>query len=238
MPANSIDLSIIHFFNQFCRRSELFDRGIAILVNNTLLKGGILMIVLWYQWYQPANKFIKDQHTRRVQIISTICGCFASMFTVRMLTKILPFRTRPILEAGNHLIAAYGLSGNFVDNTNSFPSDHASLFFGLAAGIFLISARLGFASLVYVLLVIAFPRIYLGWHYPSDILGGAFIGVFFILVANMNFFKVAVSERIYKLSEDYPQLFYPIFFLLTYQIATLFEGIRTIIEFMLHPYRN
>ncbi len=238
MPANNIDLDIIHCFNQFCRRSELFDRGVVMIVNNTLLKGGVLMLLLWYLWYLPPHKVIKDQHNRRLQIISTIWGCFVSMFTIRGLTKLLPFRTRPILDASNNLVAAHGLSGNFVDNTSSFPSDHASLFFGLVTGIFLISRRLGIASFLYVLLVVAFPRIYLGWHYPSDILGGAIIGMAFILIANLSFFKVAVSERLYKVSETHPQVFYPVFFLLTYQIATLFEGMRTIIEFIIHPYTN
>ena len=196
------------------------------------------MILLWYEWFLPANKLFKSQRETRLQIISTICGCFASMFTVRILTKILPFRSRPILEAGNHLLAAYGLRVNLVDNTSSFPSDHASLFFALVTGIFLISKRLGLVSLVYVLLVIVFPRLYLGWHYPSDILGGAFIGMCFILAANMKVFKTTISEKIYNFSEAYPQIFYPIFFLLTYQIATLFEGIRTIGEFIVHPYTS
>ena len=196
------------------------------------------MILLWYVWFLPPKKTTDSLHTIKLKIISTLCGCFASMFMVRVLTKVLPFRARPILNPSNHLNAAYGLSGNFVDNTNTFPSDHASLFLGLVTGFFLISRRLGLISLAYALLVIIFPRIYLGWHYPSDILGGAFIGIFFILAANMNFFKTTVSEKIYQFSESYPQIFYPLFFLLTYQIATLFEGVRTIGEFILHPYTN
>jgi undecaprenyl-diphosphatase len=232
MPANSFDLQIVHFFNQFCGRSVVFDKAMVVLVNNTLLKGGILMILLWYEWFLRT----KDSFIKRRQIISMLCGCFISMFTVRLLTKILPFRARPILEPDNHLLAAIGLNTKLVDNTNSFPSDHASLFFGLVAGMFYVSKRMGLFSLVYVMLIIVLPRIYLGWHYPTDIIGGAVIGIFFVFVANMEFFRIKVSEMILKYADTHPHIFYPVFFLLTYQIATLFEGIRTVGSFVLHPY--
>jgi len=239
MPVNNFDYQVVHFFNQFCRQSELFDRGIVILVNNTLLKGGVLMMLIWFEWYRPLkNNFTKNQHTIRQHIISTLCGCFVSMFSVRVLTKILPFRARPILNVDNHLLPAFGLGSNFVDNTNSFPSDHASLFFGLVAGMFFVSRRAGFLSLIYVTLFVMFPRVYLGWHYPTDILAGAFLGAFFVCAANMDFFRTSISERILKYAEAHPHIFYPIFFLFTYQIATLFEGIRTIGEFIIHPYSS
>jgi len=239
MPVNSFDYQVVHFFNQFCRRSELFDRGIVVLVNNTLLKGGVLMILIWFEWYRPSkDNFTKSQRSKRQHIISTLCGCFISMFSVRALTKILPFRARPILNPENHLIPAFGLSDNFVDNTNSFPSDHASLFIGLATGMFFVSRRAGIFSLLYVVVVVLFPRIYLGWHYPTDILGGAFLGAFFVSIANMDFFTTSTSEKVLNFADTHPEIFYPVFFLLTYQIATLFEGIRTVGSFILHPYRG
>ena len=237
MAVNNFDYQIVHYLNQFCRRSELFDKAMVVVVNNTLLKGGLMMLVFWYEWFLvPKDKFTKNQQTIRLQIISALSGCCVSMFTVRVLTRILPFRARPILNPDNHLLAAFGLNTNLVDNTNSFPSDHASLFFGLAMGLFFLSWRLGLLSFLYVTVVVVFPRIYLGWHYPSDIAGGAVMGIFFVSLANMAFFKRTVSERILSFADVHPQLFYPFFFLLTYQIATLFEGVRTLASFVFHPY--
>jgi undecaprenyl-diphosphatase len=63
----------------------------------------------------------------------------------------------------------------------SFPSEHATGAFALAAGIGLYRARFGFVLLV-LAMWIAFARVFVGIHYPGDVAGGAAIG---ILVALM-----------------------------------------------------
>lgn len=69
-----------------------------------------------------------------------------------------------------------GLGANLLHHLpeNSFPSDHATLMFALAFG--LIAApplRRAGGILVMLALAVSWARIYLGAHYPSDILGGA-----------------------------------------------------------------
>jgi undecaprenyl-diphosphatase len=58
----------------------------------------------------------------------------------------------------------------------SFPSEHASGAFALAAGIGLYRARLGLVLLI-LSTWIAFSRVFVGIHYPGDVAGGAAIGV-------------------------------------------------------------
>ena len=58
----------------------------------------------------------------------------------------------------------------------SFPSDHATAAFGLAAGALFYRPRLG-AILLVLAAIIAFSRVYVGVHYPGDVLGGAAIGI-------------------------------------------------------------
>ena len=52
------------------------------------------------------------------------------------LTYILPYRPRPLFGAGEHFLVPYGLeaSPDPAGATNSFPSDHATLFVGKPAG--------------------------------------------------------------------------------------------------------
>lgn len=59
---------------------------------------------------------------------------------------------------------------------SSFPSDHATAAFAIAAGIGLYRARLG-VMLLALAFSIAFARVYVGVHYPVDVAGGAALGI-------------------------------------------------------------
>jgi undecaprenyl-diphosphatase len=62
----------------------------------------------------------------------------------------------------------------------SFCSSHAANMFGIATVVFLLG-RKSYPKIICFLLIwaslISYSRIYLGVHYPSDVLAGAFIGI-------------------------------------------------------------
>ncbi|MFF5159063.1 phosphatase PAP2 family protein [Streptomyces sp. NPDC000348] len=60
-------------------------------------------------------------------------------------------------------------------NDYSFVSDHATLCMSLAVGLFLVNRRLGIIGLVLGLLG-GFIRVYMGVHYPTDVVGGLALG--------------------------------------------------------------
>jgi membrane-associated phospholipid phosphatase len=57
----------------------------------------------------------------------------------------------------------------------SFPSDHATMAGAVAAGLLLVSWRLGLLA-VAAAAVMGFARIYIGAHYPLDVLAGFTVG--------------------------------------------------------------
>jgi membrane-associated phospholipid phosphatase len=63
----------------------------------------------------------------------------------------------------------------------SFPSDHATGAFALAVGIWLYDRTLGSILLV-AAAIVAFSRVYVGTHYPGDVVGGALIGTAAVVV--------------------------------------------------------
>jgi membrane-associated phospholipid phosphatase len=57
----------------------------------------------------------------------------------------------------------------------SFPSDHAVMGGAAAAGLLLVNRRLGLLAALAAALM-AFARVYIGAHYPWDVLGGLALG--------------------------------------------------------------
>ena len=56
-----------------------------------------------------------------------------------------------------------------------FPSDHAVMAGAVAAALFFVSRRLAWVGVV-LALVMAFARVYVGVHYPADVLAGLAVG--------------------------------------------------------------
>ena len=57
----------------------------------------------------------------------------------------------------------------------SFPSDHATVVGAVAAGLLLTNRRIGLIAAVLAVLM-AFTRVYVGAHYPGDVIAGLALG--------------------------------------------------------------
>jgi len=57
----------------------------------------------------------------------------------------------------------------------SFPSDHATMAGAVTVGLLLVSWRLGLLA-AFAAVVMAFARVYIGAHYPHDVLAGLALG--------------------------------------------------------------
>lgn len=84
----------------------------------------------------------------------------------------------------------------------SFPSGHTTASFGAAAALLYADKKFGIAAYI-IAAIIAFSRMYLYVHYPTDILGGIAVGTlsFFIVITvykHINWEKAA--SRLHKKS--------------------------------------
>jgi membrane-associated phospholipid phosphatase len=220
---NSFDSSIILYVNQFARRSALFDEAIRATAQLDLLKGGLFIFLFAWFWCTKAV----DRQRHREVIFATIVASFCAIILGRLLALGLPFRVRPMNRTDIAFVAPYGEILPF-RGWSAFPSDHAMLFAALATGLWFISPVVGLVMHVYAATFIGLPRLYLGWHHPTDLLGGAALGILLGVVANSTSVRPRITRLPLRLAEVRPSLFYALSIFVLSQLANMFYDVRTV----------
>jgi undecaprenyl-diphosphatase len=104
----------------------------------------------------------------RIVFLSLISAVF-SRFAVADFIRWLWFRSRPFVGHNVNLLVSHNAS------EASFPSGHASFYFALSTVIFLFNKKLGIFFYISSFLI-CLGRVFVGIHWPSDILAGAIVG--------------------------------------------------------------
>ena len=125
-------------------------------------------------WMVLGVYFLYRKDTRTLGAV-LLLGLGICMLLGNGIIKNVVQRPRPFMDYPFDLIIG--------DPTGwSFPSGHTTGAFTAATCVFLFNRKLGAALYGYAALV-AFSRMYLYVHYPTDILGGIVLGVFSALLA-------------------------------------------------------
>jgi undecaprenyl-diphosphatase len=159
----SIDLAIFYFVNHTISTGFL-DKFFSIItnVNNWYIAYLILLGIL----------FFKGGRVGKIAVLGVIILITVTDQTGYKLLKEFFERARPC-NALSDVLTPLGCTGSF-----SFPSNHAINNFAAAAFFSKLFPRYKVVLFVTASLV-AISRVYLGLHYPSDIIAGAAIGMIF-----------------------------------------------------------
>jgi undecaprenyl-diphosphatase len=174
---DNVDLSILRFLTGFAGRSHVFDHFINALSRLDIFKGVALMCLFWYGWAErPAGDTNYAQEERQKRLVRVLIGTILMGALSRVLQVSLQFHQRPVLShlGLNFPLPDFDASG--LNSWNSFPSDHAMFFFALGTGLWSVNRTVGLIAFIWTLAVIDLPRVYLGIHYPSDVVFGALFG--------------------------------------------------------------
>ena len=165
-----MDETVFLWLNGFVGRAPAFDAVIELVASDYLVPVALALTLL-------ALWFAGDTASRsRYQygIIAAVFAVALSNGSIEILNNFV-FRDRPFVDHEVSLL--------FYEPTDSsFPANAAALAFGVSAAVWAFNRRVG-SALLAVSLLYAFSRVYVGVHYPFDVIAGGLIGVVAAVVA-------------------------------------------------------
>ncbi len=221
------DELIFGWFNQWNGRFDALDVFLKYS-EGVYVKALPFMLVVWALWFLPSSR--EERTATRERLIAVLLATLPIIAITRAFANFLPYSARPIHSEGVFVNLRAGQSRIELDGWNSMPSDHASLFIGLAVGILLVDRRFGVFALFWAVFAVSMPRIVSGFHWPSDILAGALIGGGFALVLVPLLTRVVRWARIVPFFQAREALGYPLLFLATFEIAQMFHATRAVVR--------
>jgi len=143
----------------------------------------------------------------------------------RTLATWLPFRVRPLDDPDLAFAPPYGIhdAPTFSD-LSAFPSDHAVMFTALATGALLVSRRAGLVLFLHAAVLVLPVRLYLGLHWPSDVLAGAVFGAALTVLFVRTPLRRWIARPFLAWERRHAASFYALFFLLMFEVAELFDS--------------
>jgi len=229
----ALDDRCLLWLNGFVGRWPLFDRIVGFLLDTDELKFGVLVAIFYWLWF----RYDPPDQRKRAILATTALGSLVAVLATRVLVILLPFRDRPLVrpELHLHLPLDPDLS---LRTWSAFPSDHAVLSFALATGFWMVSRPTGIFAFIHSALIICMPRMYYGLHHPSDLLGGALIGILFVRLLTLEVVSRPVMVRVLYLEQRHRGVFYLCFFLLLQQMVVLFNNLRAVISLLMKLLRS
>lgn len=123
-----------------------------------------LVLAVAGQWWRNGDR----NHIRHVLVASGLS--FLIGLAINQVILLLVHRIRPYDAGISHLLIAPSADP-------SFPSDHATATFAIAAAFLLHGMRRAGIWFLAAAMLVSVSRVYVGTHYVGDVLGGALTGI-------------------------------------------------------------
>jgi undecaprenyl-diphosphatase len=147
-----------------------FSDGLFKLIANDL--AGVLVALVALAFLVPWAR--RRVERRRGAVMATAAAGLSLLLNqpiANAVDRVRPYSAHP---AHAHLLISRS-------HDPSFPSDHATGAFAFAMGLWLYDRTIGAVFFV-LAAILAFARVYVGTHYPGDVVGGALVGIAVALV--------------------------------------------------------
>ncbi len=167
----AIDENIFLWINGLAGNIAFFDWLLKGIANDYLVIVGSCLVLL-VLWVWGADGRQRDRNQKAVISASLSLG-LAQGFVSTL--NAFYFRPRPFTELPTNLLF-------YQPTDSSFPSNSVAIVFAITFAILLANRRIG--GFLFILACFhAFSRVYVGVHYPFDVLTGAAGGIFITFIA-------------------------------------------------------
>lgn len=173
--SSSLDYTVFRAINGLAGRGPALDAAMIAFARYSPVVYAIGLALLWLTW---------KQRNQRAALLAGISALVA-LGLGQIVGHAFP-RDRPYLAHHVSLLITHSPD-------TSFPSDHTTLAFAIAVAVWQFNRRAGIALLIFGMLV-AVARVYVGAHYPGDVVGGAVLGAVTSLIV-LRLFKAPVLRR-------------------------------------------
>jgi len=166
------DISLLRDINGLAKRAPHgVDRAMEFIGEYGLI-ALTLLLALWC-WWRVARRAEDAPAAVAGVLWSVLAAGIALLLNIPV--RALVQRPRPFVDHSGIDVLVHG------KHDYSFVSDHATLTAAVAVGLFMVSRKVGTVA-VLLALCEGFCRVYLGVHYPTDVIGGFALGAATVLL--------------------------------------------------------
>ncbi|NKY53531.1 phosphatase PAP2 family protein [Nocardia vermiculata] len=159
-----IDRPLFTTITDFADNTRWLNEAMLLWTDAALVLFGVLMVAGW--WLARG----RDDRSMALALLAPVS--VVATYMVAEVVKVIVAEPRPC----RGVPTAYFVDECPVLSDYSFPSGHTTTAAATVTVLFLLNRRLGWITLVIALLE-GFSRVYVGAHYPHDVLGAAVLAV-------------------------------------------------------------
>lgn len=166
--ASGPDVDLLHGINDLAKAAPPWFDRIMGFVGEFGIMFGLVALGFWAWWLLRSRGTVEDSISGAAAVVwAPLAAAVALVINIPI--RELVERPRPFVNDKSLEVLVEGKT-DF-----SFVSDHSTMAMAIAVGIFLAHRKLGFVALGLGFLE-GFLRIYMGVHYPTDVIGGFALG--------------------------------------------------------------
>lgn len=175
-----LDAAVTHAINGLAGTSLTID---FLMIWISGIGVPLLILAVALQWWRRTDRL----HIRHVIVAAGLA--FLLGLALNQFILLFVHRLRPYDDGVTHLLIAR--SADF-----SFPSDHATATFAIAAAFLLHGLRRVGLWFLAAAILVTVSRVYIGTHFVGDVLGGAMTGIAAAMLVRAFYWQGTRADRL------------------------------------------